>query len=131
MINWEELKHIHVIRKLEEVLAQWFNIEVFFLDERGNVKNYDPLDRQRQFKNPICATLLPKDGGRAMFLKYLAETNEKVLDLVVRKNVNWKEHEKFVFDGPFGAEKAFVSPIVVEGEYFGCVYAYCFVDKAL
>jgi hypothetical protein len=40
MINWEELKHIHVIRKLEEILATWFNTEIFFVDERGQVRNY-------------------------------------------------------------------------------------------
>ena len=33
MINWEELKHIHVIRKLDEILAQWFHTDIFFVDE--------------------------------------------------------------------------------------------------
>ena len=41
MINWEELKHIHVIRKLEEILGQWFHTDIFFVDERGAVRNYD------------------------------------------------------------------------------------------
>src|SRR3954471_8074778 len=78
MINWEELKHIHVIKKLEAILAQWFHTEIFFVDERGVVRNYDPLDRQREFKNPLCATLLPKDQGRQMVMKAIAEANEKV-----------------------------------------------------
>lgn len=62
MINWEELKHIHVIRKLEGILAQWFHTEIFFVDERGQVRNYDPQDRQREFKNPLSATLLRKSA---------------------------------------------------------------------
>ena len=38
MINWDEFEHIHVIRKLKEVIAKWWNIDVFFADDRGNLK---------------------------------------------------------------------------------------------
>ena len=38
MINWEELKQIHVIKKLEAILAQWFNTDIFFVDDRGVVQ---------------------------------------------------------------------------------------------
>ena len=78
MINWEELKHIHVIRKLEGILGQWFHTDIFFVDERGHVRNYDPQDRQREFKNPLSASLLPKEKGRTWLLKSIAEANEKV-----------------------------------------------------
>ena len=63
MINWEELKHIHVIRKLEEILGQWFHTDIFFVDERGQVRNYDLLDRHREFKNPLSAALLAEGEG--------------------------------------------------------------------
>lgn len=120
MINWEDLKHIHVIRKLEQILAQWFYTEIFFMDERGNVKNYDPLDRQRQFKNPFCATLLPHDQGRELILKHMSQCNEKAFN---------SEGKRFVVDGPVGCEKVIISPIVSNGEYLGSVYAYCFIEK--
>lgn len=129
MINWDELKHIHVIRKLEQVLAQWFNTEIFFLDERGTVKNYDPLDRQREFKNPLCATLLPKEKGREYLLKAMSEMNESLADKVVNGTSDGKEGKWNVFAGPLGFEKAVVSPIVVENEYFGCVLAYSFLES--
>src|SRR6185437_1295339 len=95
MINWEELKHIHVIRKLEEILAQWFHTEIFFVDERGTVRNYDPLDRQREFKNPLCATLLPKEKGREMVLKAISDANEKVFS---------SDKHNLVVPGPTGLE---------------------------
>ncbi len=122
MINWEELKHIHVIRKLEEILAQWFNTEIFFVDERGNVRNYDPLDRQREFRNPLCAMLLPKEKGRELLMKALGSANEKVYRI---------EKPHVVVEGPLGVESVLVSRIVVDNEFLGSVYAYCFIEKTL
>jgi transcriptional regulator with PAS, ATPase and Fis domain len=120
MINWEELKHIHVIRKLEEILGQWFHTDIFFVDERGQVRNYDPQDRQREFKNPLTATLLPKEKGRGWVLKWIAETNEKVF----RDN-----QQHVVVPGPSGFEKVLVSRITVDNEFLGSVFAYSYVEK--
>ena len=64
MINWEELKHIHVIRKLEDILGQWFHSEVFFVDERGVVRNFDSIEKGREFKNPLAAAFLSREKGR-------------------------------------------------------------------
>lgn len=122
MINWDELKHIHVIRKLEQILAQWFHTEVFFLDERGGVKNYDPLDRQREFKNPLCATLLPNEAGRGLLLAALSKGAEGLFQ-------NGQKH--LVFDGPIGFEKVVAVPITVDGEFLGSVQAYCFIEQNL
>src|SRR4051812_45437393 len=122
MINWDELKHIHVIRKLETILAQWFHTEIFFVDERGQVRNYDPLDRQREFKNPLCATLLPKEKGRELVMKAIAEANEKVFK-------GGQIH--MVVEGPAGFEKCFVSRITVDNEFLGSVFAYSYVEKVV
>ena len=120
MINWEELKHIHVIRKLQQVIGQWFHAEIFFLDERGNVRNYDPYDRQREFKNPLCANLLPKDQGREMLLSFFRETSDQFSQS--------KDHH-LIAQGPLGFEKVFASKVSLEGEYLGAVIAYCHVDQ--
>lgn len=122
LINWEELKHIHVIRKLETILAQWFYTEIFFVDERGQLRNYDPQDRQREFKNPLCATLLPQEKGRELLLKSFAETNEKAFHA---------QGTNLTVQGPLGFEHVLVSRIVVDGDFLGSVVAYCTVDKEL
>ena len=95
MINWEELKHIHVIRKLEEILAQWFHTDIFFVDERGQVRNFDLLDRHKEFKNPLAAALMPKEKGREAMMKCIAEANEKVYK---------GEHAHVAVHGPVGCE---------------------------
>lgn len=119
MINWDDLKHIHVIRKLEQVLAQWFHTEVFFVDEKGQVRNYDPLDRQREFKNPLCATLLPKEAGRAMLLQSFANSGERFFQTSDRS---------FETVGPLGFERLFASRVSVGDELHGYVVAYSFVE---
>lgn len=122
MINWDELKHIHVIRKLEGILAQWFCTEIFFADERGQIKNYDPLDRQREFKNPLCATLLPQEKGRELVINSILAANEKAYH---------SDKPHFLHEGPTGIENILVSRIVVDNEFLGSVFAYCYLDQAV
>lgn len=122
MINWDELKHIHVIRKLQQIIGQWFHAEIFFLDERGVVRNYDPYDRQREFKNPIVANILPKEQGREWLLNYFREVSDSF-----SQN---KDHH-LVQQGPLGFEKFFAAKVVLDGEYLGAVLAYCHVDTAV
>lgn len=120
MINWDELKHIHVIRKLEQILAQWFSTEIFFMDERGTLRNYDPSDRQREFKNPLCRSLLPHDQSREWLLSALSDANEQVFS---------GKQKRVVLEGPVGVEKLVVSRIEVDGDFLGSVVAYSFCEQ--
>ena len=122
MINWDELKHIHVIRKLEGILAQWFHTDIFFVDERGQVRNYDAHDKTREFKNPLSTMLLAKDSGRAYFLKCLSDANERA----------YKSNEPhIVVDGPTGIGHVLVSRIAVDNDYLGSVVAFSYVEKPI
>jgi len=119
MINWEELQHIHVIRKLEQILAQWFYTDIFFVDERGTIKNFDWKDKKAEFKNPLVHTLLSSDPGREFLSRAVLEANEKV----------FSSHEsQVVSEGPLGIEKLLVSRVVVEKDFLGTVIAYCFTE---
>ncbi len=122
MINWEELKHIHVIRKLEEILGQWFNAEVFFIDEKGQVRNYDPTDKLREFRNPLAAYLLPKEVGRNLMFKSIGAAYEKSLK---------SDKPHFFMEGPLGIENILVSKIMVDNDHLGSVFAYSFIDKEI
>ncbi len=120
MINWEELKHIHVIRKLEGVLAQWFHTDIFFVDERGVVRNYDPRDKQREFKNPLTGALFFKEKAREAVLKAIADTNEKMFK---------STDPTMTFAGPLGFETVVVSRVAVDNEFLGSVYAFSYLDN--
>src|SRR5690349_4370111 len=112
MINWEELKHIHVIRKLEEILAQWFNTDIFFVDERGQLRNFDPNDRRREFKNPLSAAFLSKERSRLLFFKSMADANEQAFK---------SDQTHLVLQGPAGVENILTSKISAENEFLGSV----------
>lgn len=62
MINWDEFEHIHVIRKLKEVISRWFNIDVFFADDRGNLKIIEK-GQKREYSNQVLQLLLQRDDG--------------------------------------------------------------------
>ena len=59
MINWEEFEHIHVIKKLKQVLSSWWNIDVVFTDERGHLKGFDT--EKMVFNNPAVGYLVNKE----------------------------------------------------------------------
>lgn len=122
MINWDELKHIHVIRKLGEILAQWFNTDIFFVDERGQVRNFDPNQVDHHLSNPLSSALLSKERGRLIFMKTLADACETA-------NKSEQAHESL--HGPAGIEHLVVSKINVGNEFLGSVVAYCYLNKKL
>jgi len=120
MINWDELKHIHVIRKLEEILAVWFNTDIFFVDERGQIRNWDLTDKRREFKNPLSAAFLPKEKGRQVFLKAIADANEKAFK---------SDKAHVAVTGPTGCETMLVSRIAAENDFLGSVIAFSYIEK--
>ena len=59
MINWDEFEHIHVIKKLKQILNTWWSIDVVFTDERGVIKAFDT--DKTHFINPAVAYLMSKE----------------------------------------------------------------------
>jgi two-component system, NtrC family, response regulator HupR/HoxA len=74
MINWDEFEHIHVIKKLKEILNTWWNIDVVFTDERGVMRSSDP--RSGKYVNPAVAAFLSKENA----VDSLGETILKTLE---------------------------------------------------
>jgi two-component system, NtrC family, response regulator HupR/HoxA len=73
MINWDEFEHIHVIRKLKEIIARWFNIDVFFADDRGNLKIIE-RGTKRDYANYVCNLLLQRDDGYDSLAEFVRNT---------------------------------------------------------
>lgn len=74
MINWDEFEHIHVIRKLKEILYSWWNIEILFTDEKGKIRGYEP--GSKKLKNHGLSAFLDKEAG----LDSLSEEVGRALD---------------------------------------------------
>ncbi|MBN21650.1 MAG: nitrogen fixation protein NifA [Bdellovibrionaceae bacterium] len=119
MINWDELKHTHVVRKLEQVIGQWFGMDIFYVDERGYVRNFD-LNKDR--KNPLSASLCEKEKSRELFFEKLKNLNEKVVE---------SEEDQFEENGFFSGEKLYIARVTIDQEYLGFVCAYSFFDQKI
>ncbi|MGE3973690.1 MAG: sigma-54 interaction domain-containing protein [Bdellovibrionales bacterium] len=112
MINWDEFEHLHVIRKLKQILNTWWNIDVVFTDDRGRLRG---LNKEKtKMVNPAIEQLMSKDAS----LESLAEiVNNAVNDLKVSGNryalKRWDlaGHDVGVF------------PIIIENDFVGTVVA--------
>jgi two-component system, NtrC family, response regulator HupR/HoxA len=58
MINWDEFEHIHVIRKLKQIIGSWWHIDVVFTDDKGRLRGVPDLAK---ITNPAVKTFLSKE----------------------------------------------------------------------
>ncbi len=121
MIHWEEIKHMHVIRKLMSVLGDWFHIDLLFVDSRGQIQELENSQKNR-IKNRLLSQVVHKTlsfeklGGFATF---------------TIENLSKSSTQSVLLEGPFGAEYVVASKITVDGELLGAVIAMPFLKQAL
>ena len=59
MINWDEFDHIHVIKKLRQILNTWWNIDIVFTDELHGARLAEILRHGKLFVLPSEIEGLP------------------------------------------------------------------------
>lgn len=118
MINWDEFEHIHVIRKLNQILSSWWNIDIVFTDERGQLRGRD--DSKSKYSNAGVQHYLKKQPA----IDNLGETVLKTLeDLRVTDNrYSMKKWDAAGFD-------MLIVPITIENELMGTVIAMGFLKE--
>lgn len=114
MINWDEFEHIHVIKKLKQILNSWWNIDVIFTDERGQLKALHQKDGKHGLVNPAVNAFLSKESA----VESLGDTVRKAMeDLRMSQNrYSIRKWETSGFD-------VAVVPIVIDGDTMGNVVA--------
>lgn len=119
MINWDEFEHIHVIKKLNQILSSWWNIDIVFTDERGQLRGKD--NPKTKYTNPAVQLYLKKQPA----VENLAETVLKTLeDLRVTDNrYSLKKWDAAGFD-------MLIVPITIDNELMGTVIAMGFLKEA-
>lgn len=110
MINWDEFEHIHVIRKLKEVISRWWAIDVFFGDDRGNLKIIEK-GTKREYSNQICNLLLQRDDGFESLSEFVRTT---IGDLR-------KTQEKDMIREWLPNLQCTAFPIIIDNEFMGGV----------
>lgn len=118
MINWDEFEHIHVIKKLKQILSSWWNIDVVFTDERGHIRGDLKSNR---YINPAVSTFLSKETA----LDSLAETVQKSIE-ELRASSNRYAIRKW---DTAGFDIAIV-PIMIDNDCMGTAVALGFLKDA-
>jgi transcriptional regulator with PAS, ATPase and Fis domain len=110
MIQWEEYEHIHVVKRLREVLGSLFHVDVLFVDDQGKVKNFEKGQR-KLWSNTLLANTLDKNESYEHFTKCIEKVNASLFK-------SDSSHLEFEYvPGVHGI--AF--PIISDNEYHGCV----------
>lgn len=119
MINWDEFEHIHVIRKLKQILSTWWNIDTLFTDDRGHLRGFEG-DRSK-FTNPAVRFLLDKqanlDSIQDLAAKALSDLRQSGNGYAIR---TW---DAAGFD-------VGIFPIMIENDVVGAVVALGFFKEA-
>ena len=112
MINWDEFEHIHVIRKLKQILGAWWNIDIIFTDERGQIKGFD--QEKTQFSNPAVAFLMQKETAKSSIGEMVGKTID---DLRTSQNrYSLRKWDMVGFD-------VGIFPILIQNDFVGTVVA--------
>lgn len=121
MVNWKDIKDLHVILKLEQIISKWFNVELFYTDENYKIKSH-LLDKDYEYENHFLNVQMNLQHGH----EFLHQDIEKVTDSLVESSDN-----SVVYDSFFPGVKGIATKIIIEGEYCGTVFASPFVRQTI
>lgn len=110
MINWDEFEHIHVIRKLKEVISKWFSIDVFFADDRGNLKIFEKGSK-KELSNHLLQLLMKRDDGFDALSEFIRN-----MTMELRKSQDRDLRKEFM---PNFLASAL--PIIIDNDFMGAV----------
>ena len=115
MINWDEFDHIHVIKKLREVLSSWWNVDIVFTNEKGDLKSHTD---EKSIKNlAVINFLKTPDGTKNLSQEIQSE---------IKKFKNSKEHFVLKKWCDSGADMI-IFPILIDGEVMGTAVGLGFI----
>lgn len=119
MINWDEFEHIHVIRKLKQILISWWNIDTLFTDEKGNVRGINI----EKIKSSSMATskIFEQESHIEDFSNEVSKALEELK--ISGKRYLLRNWTKFGFD-------ILVYPIIIESDLVGTVVAFGFLHDS-
>lgn len=116
MINWDEFEHIHVIRKLKQILHAWWNIDTLFTDESGRLRGFE--SQKSKLTNPAVIQLLGKDAARESLQALVAKTVDELR--VSDTNYAIKKWDVAGFD-------VAIIPILIDNDLMGTVVSMGFI----
>jgi hypothetical protein len=109
-INWTELKDLHVISKVRELISQWYGAEIFFTDLSGQVQSGN-WSKEHEYDNQFLAVLNQSGKG----FQSLGSDFENFFD---------NDQESGFVNSSFSGVHYYGDTIKVDGEPVGGVFAF-------
>ncbi|MCO4755498.1 MAG: sigma 54-interacting transcriptional regulator, partial [Bacteriovoracaceae bacterium] len=117
MIDWKNIKDLHVNKKLESLIGDWFGVDIFYTDKHGNL-HADITKQNHDFYSHFFKVQQAMPYGQEL----LSQDIEKGLELL-----NETKEKCFYFNSFFPHVRMLASKIEVDGEFLGAVFAYPYV----
>jgi two-component system response regulator HupR/HoxA len=117
MIDWKNIKDLHVNKKMEQLIGKWFGVDIFYTDKYGNIQSAI-TEKDYDFESHFFKVQMHMPYGQ----EYLSQDIEKGIE-----KLNDSDGQCFYYDSFFPHVRAFAAKIEVEGEFLGAVFAYPYV----
>lgn len=117
MLNWEDFESLRVIKKLRTIIGHWWNAEIIFADDNGNVKNIE-RNKMPDFDNKIFNMIMKSPRG----LDLLTEACRSVVTQA-------RSDKKFYHIWTETGLACFVVPIFLDNNFSGIVLATSFFTE--
>jgi len=113
MIDWKTIKELHVNKKLEHIIGNWFGLDIFYADEQGRIQFVGQSDYS--YRSPFLKLQMSHSYGH----EWLESDVEKVFEMFGSSEEHWVEFESF-----FPQTWGYAHKVVVDGELHGAIFAF-------
>lgn len=118
MINWDSASRLHVINKIEEILARWFGVEVFYCDQHGKLRSMH-FNKDFPIKSHLFKVQMSMTSGHTLLTEDLERLTETLK--------NSEDANVVLFESFFSNIYGLASKILIDGDYVGSVFVYPFI----
>ena len=122
MINWNEMKSLHVVAKLEQILNRWYGVELFWADARNRIQS-GHMEKGHEFKNQFFKVQMEMAVGQ----EFLTSDIEKATEYFQSNS----DKRSYIYESFFGHVNVIASKVEIDGEFLGTVFAFPFVSAKL
>jgi two-component system, NtrC family, response regulator HupR/HoxA len=113
MIDWKSIKELHVNKKLEQIIGNWYGLDIFYADEQGRVQFIQQADYP--YRSPLFKLQMSQSFGH----DWLEADVEKVFESFTASQDHAVHFETF-FPQVFG----YAHKVMVDGDLHGAIFAY-------
>jgi hypothetical protein len=75
MMNWQDIKKLHVVSKLEGILGKWFDVDLVFADSYGKLQS-EHLSKTYAFRSHFMKVQMQMPYGH----EFLQQDMEKITE---------------------------------------------------